>query len=288
MPLSRRSFLSLLGLTGLGATTARAAGGSANATTHEVLRQRDGEGSCGPCAVGNALLRGDPGSRRAFGALPGSTSDARLDALVARYGRRPSETYGAKRMRFEPGQGITNDDLVHLANDFLVDAKLPPVRGQWLDRVGEEPGVTHTQRVHGLLRASLGNGLPAILELRSFAADPASSKEPWLNLSAHWLALASVDAELAAEALGFGCRFADSSSGREIPAFVSAEIFRPFNATRGFRLRPDGSKEWLWIAGRPYLLLTIPDLPMYANTRGNAARTLVALTYLLSRTSTTA
>ena len=88
---------------------------------------------------------------------------------------------------------------------------------------------------------------------------------------------------LAGEALGFGCRFADSSSGREIPAFVYADIFRPFNATRGFRLRPDGTKEWLWTSGRPFLLLTIPDLPIYANTRANSARTLVALTYLLAR-----
>ena len=281
MPFSRRSFLALLGLSGAGALTGRAAEGGSG--THEVLRQRDGEGSCGPCAVGNALLRGDAAGRRAFGALPGSTADARLDALVTRYGRQPSETYGARRMRFEPGQGIANDDLLHLTNDFLAASQLPNAQGQWLDRAGEEAGTAQVRRVHGLLRASLARGLPAVVEIRSFAADPGSAKEPWVNLSAHWLALASVDADLAAEALGFGCRFADSSSGREVPAFVSAEIFRPFNATRGFRLKPDGSKEWLWITGRPYLLLTIPDLPMYANTRGNSARTLVALTYLLAR-----
>ena len=284
MPLSRRSFLTLLGLSGVGATTGRASGGSVDrAETPEVLRQRDGEGSCGPCAVGNSLLRGDAASRRAFGALPGGTADARLEALIIRYGRQPSETYGPRRMRFEPGQGIANDDLLHLASDFLVASGLPDVRGQWLDRAGEEAGVAHTRRIHGLLRGSLTRGLPAVVEIRSFAADPTSTKEPWLNLSAHWLALASVDAELAAEALGFGCRFADSSSGREISAFVYSEIFRPFNATRGFRLKPDGSKEWFWLTGRPYLLLTIPDLPMYANTRGNSARTLVALTYLLAR-----
>ena len=283
MPLSRRSFLSLLGLSGIGAATAHASSGSGGAATHEVLRQHDGEGSCGPCAVGNALLRGDPAGRRAFDALPGGNADARLDALITRYGRRPSEAYGPKRMRFEPSQGVTNDDLVNLTNDLLADSHLPGVRGQWLDRAGEETGVAHTRRVHGLLRASLAGGLPAVVEIRSFAADPSSSKEPWLNLSAHWLALSSVEPDLAQEALGFNCRFADSSSGREIPAFVSAEIFRPFNATRGFRLKPDGSKEWLWITGRPYLLLTIPDLPMYANTRANSARTLVALTYMLAR-----
>ena len=64
---------------------------------------------------------------------------------------------------------------------------------------------------------------------------------------------------------------------------MNAEIFRPFNATRGFKLRADGSKEWLWLTGRPYLLLTIPDLPMYANTRPNPARTFVALTYMLTK-----
>ncbi len=279
---SRRAFLSLLGLSGAGALTGRSANGEGGA--QEVLRQRNGEGSCGPCAVGNSLLRGDPAGRRAFGALaPGGTGDARLDALVARYGTRPSETYGKGRARFEPGQGITNDDMVNMANDFLRDSSLPGVRGQWLDRAGEETGVAHTRRVHGMLQASLARGLPAVVEIRSFAADPSSSKEPWVNLSAHWLALASVESELAVEALGFSCRFADSSSGRVIPAFVSAEIFRPFNATRGFKLRADGSKEWLWLTGRPYLLLTIPDLPMYANTRPISARAFIALTYMLQR-----
>ena len=284
MPLSRRSFLSVLGLSGVCVATGHAASSDGGApAAHEVLRQRGDEGSCGPCAVGNALLRGDPAGRRAFGALPGSTSDARLEALVTRYGRRPSEAYGRTRMRFEPGQGITNDDLVHLTNDLLADAGLPGVRGQWLDRQGEEAGTAHVRRIHGMLRASLARGLPAVVEIRGYAADAASAREPWTNLAAHWLALSSLDPELASEALGFGCRFADSSSGREIPAFVSAEIFRPFNATRGFRLKSDGAKEWLWVTGRPYLLLTIPDLPMYANTRANSARTLVALTYLLSR-----
>ena len=248
-----------------------------------MLRQRNGEGSCGPCAIGNSLLRGDPAGRKAFGTLPGGTADARLDAMIARYGTRPSETYGKGRARFEAGQGITNDDLAYLANDFLRDNSLPGVHGQWLDRAGEETGVAHTRRVHGLLQASLARGLPAVVEIRSFAADPASSKEPWINLSAHWLALASVESELATEALGFSCRFADSSSGRVIPAFLSAEIFRPFNATRGFKLRADGSKEWLWLTGRPYLLLNLPDLPMYANTRPGSARTFVALTYMISK-----
>ncbi len=279
---SRRTFLSLLGLSGVGTLTGHAASGDGGAP--EVLRQKDGEGSCGPCAVGNSLLRGDPAGRRAFGALPGGTADARLEALVARYGTKPSETY-ANRARYEPGQGITNDDLANLANDFLRDSHLPGVRGQWLDRAGEETGVAHTRRVHGFLKASLAHGLPAVVEIRSFSADPAASKEPWINLSAHWLTLASVEPELAAEPLGFSCRFADSSSGRVVPAFVQAEIFRPFNATRGFRLRPDGSKEWLWLTGRPYLLLTIPDLPMYENTRPTSARAFVALTYMLQRIS---
>ncbi len=285
-PFSRRAFLALLGLSGAGALTGRAANGEGGGT-QEVLRQRNGEGSCGPCAIGNALLRGDAAGRKAFGALANGTADARVDALVARYGTKPSETYGSKRARFEPAQGIANDDLVYVANDFLRDNALAGVRGQWLDRAGEETGTAHIRRVHGLLRASLAHGLPAIVEIRSFAADPSSSKEPWANLSAHWLALASVETDLAAEALGFGCRFADSSSGRVIPAFVSVDIFRPFNATRGFKLRADGSKEWLWLTGRPYLQLTIPDLPMYANTRPNSARSLVALTYTLQRTTTT-
>ena len=105
-----------------------------------------------------------------------------------------------------------------------------------------------------------------------------------MNLYAHWLALIAVEpATLPPRASGFSCRFADSFTGRVIPGFAYAEFYRPFNATRGFSLKADGTKDWHWLSGHPYVLLNVPDLPLTIQTRPWHERTLVALTYAAHR-----
>ena len=250
----------------------------------EVVSQRDDTGACGPCAIGNALLNGDARTRRAFHALPGASAQDRVDALITRYATKPSETYGPRRARFVSGAGITNGDMPFLANDFLREAGLPTVGGEWLDQRGGENGLAQLRRIHGNARAALAAGLPAVCEVRAFSADPSTPKPTWVNLYAHWLALVGVyPEELPPKASGFYCQFADSVTGRVIPAFAYAETVRPFMATRGFSLRTDGGKDWHWLAGQPYILLDLPDLPLMIQTRPWHERTVVALTYLLRR-----
>ncbi len=250
----------------------------------EVIEQRPDTGACGPCAVGNALLNGDEGGRRAFHLLPGGTSQERVDALIARYGTKPSETYGLRRTRFVNGAGITNEDMPFLANDVLAAAGQPPVRGEWLDQRANEDSLGQLRRVHQTCRAALAAGLPLIVEVRAFSADPSASKPAWVNLYAHWMALVGVyPEELPAKASGFYCHFADSVTGRVIPAFAYAEFVRPFMATRGFALRADGGKDWHWLSGHPYILLNLPDLPLAIGSRPWHERTVVALTYALRR-----
>ena len=286
---SRRKFLELLGLTGGAAASApwtTHAKAPAAATTPEVITQVPGAGSCGPCALANSLLHGDPAARRAFDSLPGATASQRLDALIARYGSHPSETYGPRRGRFVPGAGISTDDMPFLANDLLSAAGLPAVQGAFLDQLASERDNerAHLRRVHGLFRSALAHGLPPVLEVRAFVADHASPRSPWTNFYAHWLTLLSVDpAELPPAASGFACRFADSFTGRVIPGFAYAERFRSFQATRGFTPRPDGSKDWHWLDGHPYILLQLPDVPLNLESSPPQERAVVALTYLVSR-----
>ena len=286
--LSRRGFLGwfggLVGVGLLGPSPADAAPSVSDTAT--ILEQKPGLGSCGPCAVGNSFLHGDAPARRAFDALPGPDPAARLDALIARYGTRPSETYGPSRGRFAPGLGICTDDVPLLVNDLCTDAKLPPVHGQWLDALPAEADNqrAHLRRVHTTLRAALARGLPPILEVRAFTSNPTGSKEPWANFYAHWLALLAVEpAELPANASGFACRFADSFTGRIVPGFAYAERFRPFAATRGFGIGANGSKSWRWLNGHPYVLLQLPDVPMNLETAPPAARAVIALTYMVAR-----
>ncbi len=244
-----------------------------------------GEAACGPCALANSLNHGDPATRRAFRELSGGSPESRVETLIARYGTKPSETYGPRRGRFSPEAGLTADDMPYLANDVLATRKLPGVRGEYLDSPGSEDGHAHLRRVHGLLTASLARGLPPVVEIRAFSADPAGrGAASWVNLYAHWLALIAVEpTTLPPRASGFSCRFADSFTGRVIPGFAYAELYRPFNATRGFSLKADGTKDWHWLSGHPYVLLNVPDLPLTIQSRPWHERTLVALTYAVHR-----
>lgn len=287
--LSRRAFLALLGAAATGLPCGRAlaaAHGDAEPEAEVIAQTRVGEAACGPCAVANALAHGDAGGRRAFrGLAAGGTPEARVGALIARYGAKPSETYGSRRGRFSPDAGLTAADMPFLVNDVLAGAALPPARGDFLDVQSGEDERAHLRRVHALLTASLARGLPPVVEVRAFSADPsAGRKVSWVNLYAHWLALVGVEPlALPSRAGGFSCRFADSFTGRVIPGFAYAELWRPFMATRGFSLRADGTKDWHWLTGTPYVLLDLPDLPLTIQTRPWHERTLVALTYAVHR-----
>ena len=283
--LSRRRFLGWLGLAGAGvAAPAQAANPGGGAWPPEVVQQRAGTGACGPCALGNALLNGDEATRRAFRRLPGATAQDRVDALIARFGAKPSETYGPRRARFVNDAGIATGDMPFLANDFLGAAGLPAVSGSWLDQQAGEDGQAQLRRFHGLCRSGLASGFPPVVEVRAFSADATGFKPSWVNLYAHWMALVSVQPEaLPPGAGGFSCQFADSVTGRVLPAFAYVETFRPFMATRGFSLRADGGKDWHWLTGHPYILLNLPDLPLAVQSRPWHERTVVAFTYLLRR-----
>ncbi len=283
--LSRRAFLALLGTAASGLPVSRALAAVAEPEAGVVAQKGVGEAACGPCAVANALAHGDPATRRAFRELAPGSMEARVTALIARYGAKPSETYGSKRGRFSPDAGLTAADMPFLVNDVLAASALPRARGDWLDAQSGEDERGQLRRVHALLAGSLARGLPPVVEVRAFCADPGPGRSlPWINLYAHWLALVGVEPlTLPAGASSFVCRFADSYTGRVIPGFAYAELYRPYMATRGFSLRADGTKDWHWLSGHPFVLLNLPDLPLTIQTRPWNERTFVALTFAVHR-----
>ena len=288
--LSRRTFVSLLGA-GAAGTILSPAARAANvpADTGVIGQSRVGEAACGPCALANALTHGDPGGREAFQQLSAGSADGRVETIISLYGTKSSETYGSRRMRYSADAGLTAEDMPYLANEVLEAHGQSKARGDWLDSPGNEDEHAHLRRIHDLFTTSLARGLPPIIEIRAFSADPGSSRGAmtsmsWVNLFAHWLALVSVDpVTLPPRASGFFCRFADSYTGRIIPGFATAELYRPFNATKGFSLKPDGTKEWHWLTGHPFVLLDLPDLPLTIQSRPWHERTFVAMTYAVHR-----
>lgn len=287
-PLTRRAFLALLGT---GAVGTLAASPDAAPETPIIAQARVGAAACAPCALANALAHGDAAGRRAFRALaPDGSSDKSVAAIIARYGAKPSETYGPRRARYSSDAGLTAEDMPFLVNDALAAGDLTRARGDWLDVGSGEDARAHLRRVHALLAGSLARGLPPVVEVRAFSADPGTgrsvtSASGWVNLYAHWLALIGVEpSALPSGAGGFACRFADSYTGRVIAGFAYAELWRPFMATRGFSLRADGAKDWRWLAaGHPYVLLDLPDLPLTIQARPWHERTFVALTFAVHR-----
>ena len=242
--------------------------------------------ACGPCALANALNHGDTASRQAFVSLEGDTPMGRVGTLISRYGDKPSETYRGHRRRCSGETGICSEDLPFMANEFFAAANLPKVAGEWLDNRPQEDGREHLRRVHGIFAAALANGLPAIVTVRSFGANTTDEpKDPrWNGLGGHVMALVGVEpTELPARATGFVCRFADSSTGEVIRGYAYAEMHRAFAATRAFTVRVDGSENWQWIVGHPFILLQAPDLTLDSDQRFWYERTFFALSHAVHR-----
>ncbi len=208
-----------------------------------------------------------------------------MRTLIDRFGDKPSETYAGHRQRFSKENGLAGEDMPFFANDFFRSASLPAVTGHWLDKKEMENGTEHLRRIHHLLKEAQGRGFPPLLEVRAFGANTGDAQHPvWDGLSGHWLALIGLEpAALPEAASGFLCRFADSASGRAITAFAHTELQRSFTATHGFTVKSDGAEDWHWISGRPYLLLSAPDLSLRTGTRRWHERTLLALTYAVHR-----
>ena len=167
---SRRAFVALLGAgaAGMLGRRADAAVGGEAPEAGVIGQSRVGEAACGPCALANALNHGDPATRRAFRELSNGSPESGVETLIARYGTKPSETYGPRRGRFSPEAGLTADDMPYLANDVLAAGKLPGVRGDYLNLVrrrgGARPPAPDSRSADGLARAgaAAGGGDPRV------------------------------------------------------------------------------------------------------------------------------
>ncbi len=237
-----------------------------------------GSMACGPCSLYNALVAGGPRHRAAARALPGSSHEEKVRALIAGYGSVPSEVYHGKRSRYDAKRGTTSGDLVALANDYLSQQGAPAVEGRWLNRLEDETQDEQLRRVH---RAFDSAALPPVIEVRSFHADVKEKGDPlWEGLFGHFLVVRAVDPLPESEAAsGFLMHCADSYTGRMIPVFASIERFRPYTATNGFTVDEKGKEQWRWARNSPYLLLTAPDLSLRTQRADWYERSFMALTW---------
>ncbi len=227
----------------------------------KVVKQQLYEGSdkaCGPAAMLNVLRFGTPEMQRAFAALVGGNDRPRLRFVVDRYfNNRQSLVFPrAKRLGFK---GVFGLDLKNAFNELLEENKLEALVWMELDRREEEGDRDFLQRVHGELENSLSNGVPPIIQLRSYAAmreSEGNSRVVWRVAGNHFLVLTRLPSVLRKQDEGFVIDAIDPNGGRLVSAYVFGERQLPFRAEKS----ATGPGEVKWLSGRPFLLVKAPGV----------------------------
>jgi len=248
----------------------------------QIVGQKDiAENACGPAAVFHALRFGNQRLQAVATALPGRNGAAKVQALIDDHGKKPSRDYAAGlRWRTD---GVSARDLTDLYNDVLQANQLAKAEGLFLNRQPDEKPELFLRRIHGRLVQSLEQGVPVVVLLRSFAAQPNAAKNAgkdagadaflWHGLSGHFVAITKTPAALSEHQRGFAFEFVDSWSGKPEEGYIRVETTRPFAAAKG------NAEQWEWLKDCPFLLVTVPSLPLSTGRQPWWARTTVVLNY---------
>jgi hypothetical protein len=237
-----------------------------------------GDGACVPATLLNALRCGPADFRQLAGALPGASDRERLDGIIGVALGMPSA--------IEPGQpcysesnGVRADDIPPLFARLLRGSAATPPTGRYLDRVGDESVQAQVQRIHALLLASLGDGVPVVLSLRSFAASHADEggEFRWNGLSGHAVLLVALPRVVGAGALGFPMRLIDPATASVQECYVRGEVVRGFKAVKG-----SGSKDFAWVENA-FLQVDLPGLPLGTQYLHFYERSFIILNYAVGR-----
>jgi hypothetical protein len=100
-------------------------------------------------------------------------------------------------------------------------------------------------------------------------------------LAGHFVVIVELQPKLLDNDKQFGFRYVDSLTGKIESAHVALEQARPFSATRSFAVARDGSLEWQWVEGYPYLVVTAPSLRLSTDKEPWQARTIIVLRHVV-------
>lgn len=244
-----------------------------------------GDMACGPCALYNALNHGHQELRKVASELSGRNHDQRIQSLIRKHGQQPSEIYQKKQARYTAKGGITVEDLPGFVRDTLGVDSGYRVAADYLNRRDKESQGQHLLRVHRLLRQSIRDGFPPIVEVRSFAAQKNKAGEyEWNGLLGHFIAITRVPEQLADADKGFSFQFADSDTGKIAHGYIHMEEARNFTAVRAFSVSEKGEDQWQWVTDYPYLLVQAPSLRLLTQKEPWHHRTLIILRHAVTAT----
>lgn len=216
----------------------------------------DSKNACAPAAVANALRFGSPKMQNTWEQFVGSDDKTRMRFLIDRWFRsQPSIEFPTKkRLSFD---GVLEEDLAAACRELSEEYELPPLRGDYLDRLAGEKSPAFLARVHDYLTDSLESGVPPILSLKTHVARPVerlNDEVAWTYSAHHWVVVSGVQKELRIGDLGFSLNLIEPNGGYQTTAFIYAENLLNFRALKG----SEGNGEWL--SGRPFLLVQAPGV----------------------------
>jgi len=248
-----------------------------------VPQKTIGPMACGPCALLNALNFGGKDERAAAVDIEAEGNIAKVQKLIEDYGHVPSDVY-PDRQRYREKGGMSDLEMLGMVKDFINDAGLKEVEGASLDRLQALKAGEHLREVHARLRRSLDAGFPPLVIIRSFVIKPVEKPKQgadpfeWWGKTGHWLAVIDLPKKLEPGALSFTMKVADSWTGVPQDCFVYEEQFRNFTAAKG------DDRKWIWpTVERPYLLVTMPALPLGMQESPWYLRSNVVLSYGIYR-----
>ncbi|NOX98475.1 MAG: hypothetical protein GXP30_01890 [Verrucomicrobia bacterium] len=227
----------------------------------KVVKQQlyeDSTEACGPASMINVLRFGTPELQKVFNALVGNDDRMRLRYVIDRYFKNKNSVVFPRAKRFGH-TGVMAKDLENAFNDLLKENNLESVSRLELNRQAGEADREFLQRVYGKLQRSLENGVPPIIQLRSYAVMPeqeGSVNMEWRAMNNHYVVVTRVPKELRKQDMGFTFDAIDSNGGRLVSGYVFGEKHLPFRAEKG--TTDPARVEWL--SGRPFLLVKAPGV----------------------------
>ena len=227
----------------------------------KVMKQQlyeDSSEACGPTAMINALRFGTSEMQNVFNTLVGNDDRTRLRFTIDRYFKNKNSVVFPRAKRIGHN-GVFAADLLNAFNDLLRENNLEPLKSLELDRQDGESDRDFLERVHENLKRSLRQGVPPIIQLRSFAAMPeneGSIRVVWKATNSHFVVLTRVPTKLREQDMGFTFDAIDSNGGRLVSGYVFGEKHLPFRAEKG----TTSPAEVEWLSGRPFLLVKAPGV----------------------------
>ncbi|MEX2580502.1 MAG: hypothetical protein WD342_15695 [Verrucomicrobiales bacterium] len=246
----------LAALLSVGGSAAGQDGASAVVGIVDQREYQDSINGCAPASILNLLKFSDTEYRNVYHALVGATDGVRLRFVVDRYFKNRLSVVYPNQKRWTV-HGIQSTDLATGLNELLAEHGLDALNATHLDLAEGESEADHLRRCHGLVSASIENGVSPILGLRSFVVRRRESRDgrpAWESGVYHNVVVDAITRP--PSETGFEISVLDPYRGKATAVYLHPQAGdHPFRALKGSRQKGE------WLDGTPFLQVLAPDLP---------------------------